>query len=651
LPTALPSVLKLRRLYGENAPCQLLVVGHADTRGGPAFNDKLSLERAEATIAYLKDDVQAWFRFYSDSDAKKRWGKVEDHLMIISMPDFVDKPKGEDAVTFYQRSRGLKVDGVAGDKTRHALIAEYMSLDGASLSDFVGEIAATAHGCGENFPLDDSGEELDAAPADQKRDPIDRRVELYFFDPEFGITPAPPGPNSKPGSPEYPLWRQRVAQVVELEADDADAPKVTFVELADAHFRTDSAVVLPEGEDPDQKGDHQALTSVGLIATALRFLEGNPLKKVLVAGHTDTSAGDEHNQKLSEDRARVALAMLKGGLDERDAFRTTCNARHTARDINQILSWAAREFQDLGFDCDPGPITEGVNAAKVIKFQKAYNANKTSLNADPSLLPLIADGSFGELTWGAVFDCYEFALQRELGEDPPGLQVLRDRLKFADPEHESLGFGEHFPIEELGVDEFRSQTNRRVEIVFFEPGEEPDLAQAADDPETSELYLPGNFERTGLPPLLDASAHTFDFRVHDASHTFLPGAQVTLTFLDETSVAVADAQGIATFKLPPVCPESVLLSWTDGTRNFQKKIFVECVDGPIAGLARARLENLGYPALADIHLANTLLQLDYGLLPAEGIGGSGALPQKVLDELVRIWDERTCDARLPPPSP
>jgi hypothetical protein len=71
LPTALPSVRKLRRLYADNAPCPLLVVGHADTRGGPAFNDKLSLERAEATIAYLKDDVEGWFKFYSDSDTKK----------------------------------------------------------------------------------------------------------------------------------------------------------------------------------------------------------------------------------------------------------------------------------------------------------------------------------------------------------------------------------------------------------------------------------------------------------------------------------------------------------------------------------------------------------------------------------------------------
>jgi hypothetical protein len=165
LPTALPSVRLLRRLYEENSPCKLLVVGHADTAAGPAYNDALSLERARAMVAYLKDDGDEWYEFYGEGiAAQKRWGKVEDRLMISAMPNFVGKPRAEDPVHWYQRTRKLKVDGVAGKQTRQALIAEYMSLDGASLRDFVGEIDATAHGCGENFPLEDNGKGLDAAP-------------------------------------------------------------------------------------------------------------------------------------------------------------------------------------------------------------------------------------------------------------------------------------------------------------------------------------------------------------------------------------------------------------------------------------------------------------------------------------------------------
>jgi len=135
LPTALPSVKQLAQIYAKNRPSQLLVVGHADTAGGPAYNDQLSLERAQSTIAFLKDDVDTWLKNYDASDSKKRWGKTEDHLMIISMPDFDTKPKGEDAVKWYQRTRGLEVDGKAGKETRTALIREYMSLDDTSLDE------------------------------------------------------------------------------------------------------------------------------------------------------------------------------------------------------------------------------------------------------------------------------------------------------------------------------------------------------------------------------------------------------------------------------------------------------------------------------------------------------------------------------------
>ncbi|HKO47589.1 MAG TPA: OmpA family protein, partial [Polyangiaceae bacterium] len=498
LPTALPSMQKLRQVYADNSPGKLLVVGHADTKGGTAYNDKLSLERAQATIAYLKDEVQTWLDFYRKSvEATKRWGKVEDRLMIISMPDFDTKPKGEDAVSWYQRTRKLTVDGKAGTETRTQLIQEYMSLDGASLADSGIEIETIAHGCGENFPLDDTGDKLDSGATNEKRDPIDRRVELFFFDADFGVVPAPPGDNSSRGSKQYPAWRKRVEETVELRAEDADGPKVTFIEMADAHFRTNSAVVLPEGENPDARGSHQAFTSVGVIATALRFNEEHPGRTLLVAGHTDSTATPAFNQLLSEERAQLTLALLKGGNASRETFKKLAQGRHTVEDIKQILSWAARALP--GFDCEPGAIDDNPVTANepVRRFQNSYNAQRATI-APSSTAALERDGSVGPLTWGAFYDCYEFALQQELGEDAAGLQALRDKLIFADPQHESLGFSEYFPIDELGVDNFRSKTNRRVEVLFFEQGEEPDIPHAAADPETSDLYLPGHYQRTSM---------------------------------------------------------------------------------------------------------------------------------------------------------
>jgi outer membrane protein OmpA-like peptidoglycan-associated protein len=499
LPTALPGVRALRKLYLENKPGKLLVVGHADSKGGAAFNDQLSLERAEATIAFLKDDVDTWLEFYESSVPQaKRWGSPEDRMMLISMPGFSDKPKGQDAVTWFQITRKLKVDGKAGPETRRQLITEYMGLDGAKLDAQDFEI--TAHGCGENFPLDDSGKAVETAPEDEKRDPGDRRVELFFFDPEFGIVPKPSGKNSKPGSTEYPSWRKAAIQTVDLEASELGGPALTFIELVDNLFRTNSAVVLPEGEAPSG-AKHESLSSVGAFATLLRFNAENAGHKLLVAGHCDTTATVEFNQKLSEERAECALAVLTGN---RERFKELCQARHTVADYKQILSWVSQALEDVIFDCDPGKVDDnaGTGVEPVRRFQKAYNANKAAIGATaPDLVP---DGAVGKLTWGAFFDCYEFALQQELGEDAAGLAALREKLVFVDEKHRSLGFSEHFPIEELGVDHHKSQSNRRVELLIFQQGEEPDVAHAANDPETSEIYLPGMYRRLPLPPALTA---------------------------------------------------------------------------------------------------------------------------------------------------
>lgn len=613
LPAALPSVRKLRRLYLENAPCKLLVVGHADTRAGTAFNDKLSLERAETTVAYLTDDVEAWIKQYGAAvdSAKRRWGKVEDHLMIISMPDFVDKPKGEDPVRWFQRTRKLKVDGDAGNDTRRALIAEYMALDGASLRDFVGEIEAVAHGCGENFPLDDSGEALDSTPDDEKRDRIDRRVELFFFDPEFGITPPPPGPNSKAKSPEYPLWRKRVDAIVKLEENDPDAPQAIFAELTDAHFRTNSAAILPEGESPDTSEDHSALTSIGVIAKALRFNEEHAGKSILVAGHTDTKAEKDFNKKLSRERAQVAAAMLKGGGDSRSTFAKLCNGRHTNQDINQILSWVTRAIP--GFDCDPGEIDNNEHFTAISSFQTSYNEQLSTLTTDPGATPLTVDGSVGELTWRAFYDCYEFALRDELGEDEPGLATLRSKLVFVDPENEFLGFGELFPIEEMGVDEFESQTNRRVEILFFDPGEEPDIQQAIDDPETTELYLPGHYVRSGLDfRATSAKVRDLSLRLLDGQQNPIAGGIADISQDELKRKFTADAQGFVQVRVR-LEPSVVRAEWSDPA-DPDRVFVLEFFPAPGTGESGAfqRLHNVGYSAIETLEDRVRAFQVDFG---------------------------------------
>ena len=243
LPSALPSLAQLRQVLLAHNPSKILIVGHTDTTGEPDYNEKLSLTRARSMEAFLRDDVAKWLEFYGTKlPEDQRWGAQEDAQMLQALPDFERRPAREEPIRWFQRTRLLAVDGVAGTETRTQLIKEYMQRDGVSLDEDPDlALEVTCHGCGENFPLDDTGEGLDDAPADDREDALDRRVELYLFDPEFGIEPAPPGELSKAGSSAYPAWRKRAELGLDLEGpgrriqirilDDRDVPQ------DGAHFR------------------------------------------------------------------------------------------------------------------------------------------------------------------------------------------------------------------------------------------------------------------------------------------------------------------------------------------------------------------------------------------------------------------------------
>lgn len=225
LNRAIPDLKGIRRVYELNNPGELLLVGHTDTTAQPSINDPLSVERADSVRAYLEDDVDAWLAMFgSDKPESKRWGEREDLQMIEALPDASSRDPEQDPVRWFQATRRLEVDGIAGDETRRQLIFEYMRLDGTTLRDNPDfDIEITTHGCGENFPLDDTGEELDSNPPDEKEDQLDRRAELFFFDREFGIDPPVPGKNSPKGGTQYPEWRKR-ATIVEDFAVEGDVP-------------------------------------------------------------------------------------------------------------------------------------------------------------------------------------------------------------------------------------------------------------------------------------------------------------------------------------------------------------------------------------------------------------------------------------------
>jgi hypothetical protein len=161
------------------------------------------------------------------------------------------------------------------------------------------------------------------------------------------------------------------------------------------------------------------------------------------------------------------------------------------------------------------------------------------------------------------------------------------------------------------------------------------------------VVLTHSAERAQIRALAAKVERKFEFRVHDAARIPLAGAQVRVTLPEAVLSKTADGDGLAIFDLPPICPASVLVEWTDGTTQFRQEVFLECNEGDPDALAPCRLENLGYPAFSDLELAVIKFQLDYQLTPLEAPGPNQEMPAQVLAQLKAIWEDKACDARFP----
>lgn len=268
LPGALDGTRMVVDMVERSPGAELLVVGHADPSGSTKLNDALSLERANALSAFLRDDVEAWYRYYESSvSSSKPWGGAEDIMMLSALPHGSSQPyygeHHEDytlkaSVMRFQEDDGLTVDGIAGPITRRALIEAYMAADNTSLPQGV---RVVCHGCGESFP---TATDATSSP-DKKPDPGggDRRVEVFIFQPS--IDPEPSTSISGVEDGLYPVWTSRVEEErtfvvgpdgpgelhlwTDIEAKYADVVGVRFVlESSDGSYASEQ-VPHVDGED------------------------------------------------------------------------------------------------------------------------------------------------------------------------------------------------------------------------------------------------------------------------------------------------------------------------------------------------------------------------------------------------------------------
>jgi len=352
LPGAISRIREVKKLYDDNPNSKLLIVGHTDTTAEPSVNDPLSLERAESVAAYLQDQVDVWVRRYSTSVSEgRRWGRREDAGMIRSLQVQGPKFPGSetisraDPVRWYQEFHNalpapqqaknfapLAVDGKLGEQTRKQLIGDYMNHDQTSLP---ADIDITTHGCGENFPIDERGFELDLAPRNNLEDPVDRRVELFFFDATLGIQPKPPGKNSGPKSKQYPEWRRRSRETFDFAISSGNL-----------------AMRIPSRFSRARSFPKPSMVP-GLLDIAKRMADDPELSLVLV-GHADATGTDNANLEVSLGRAEAVRAWLLG---DREFFLQRFD------DGDPLLHWDWEEAQWMLHSARFGPNRCYVGAA------------------------------------------------------------------------------------------------------------------------------------------------------------------------------------------------------------------------------------------------------------------------------------------------
>ncbi len=281
--------------------------------------------------------------------------------------------------------------------------------------------------------------------------------------------------------------------------------EVLMLEMEDVLFHLDSAVMMPErpkgksssdgseddATDPDDaklQEDQDKVSGLQAVALALKQFEFDPDKRLLIAGHTDTSGGETMNFQLSDQRARNVLYLLVG---DRDNWAKVSQERHRIEDYQQILMYV-KDHRSWN-DCDPVKMDDSWSddvSNAIEGFITRYNAWITDDSAPKgrSPIPVGSGGAHEKIKndrpkhkwplemWLAVYDIFNDDIAAALQVDCTRLDMeYRSRLQFCDDDKKYIACGESYPIDDAEKHNYRSQVNRRVELFFFDQANVPKI--------------------------------------------------------------------------------------------------------------------------------------------------------------------------------
>ena len=292
-----------------------------------------------------------------------------------------------------------------------------------------------------------------------------------------------------------------------------DTPKsATVLEFEDVLFNSDSAALMPKGRPDPEKAEQNTIAGLDVLVTVFQYLFDTEFenKKLLSMGHTDSTGSNTHNLTLSETRANAIYYLLVGDKEKWvaavESRKDIQKEKYRNEDLRRVLTWideVSVRYDKNGakWDCDPGkvdgsPIDSRMREA-IENFRNGYNdsgrftGTYTKSANGPRYWGWAAQGD--DPGWGAVYDIYDAEIAREL--DPYKLEEARQKAKTAftwstgsdtpDQPYPVIGCGEERPLDRCAADDTAAgracQTNRRVEIVFFDPAEADEITLPCHD--------------------------------------------------------------------------------------------------------------------------------------------------------------------------
>ena len=250
--------------------------------------------------------------------------------------------------------------------------------------------------------------------------------------------------------------------------------KIYILEMEDVLFHLNSAVMMPEnpeGKSSDDSGggssDQEQISGLSALGLVFKQFEFDYKKRMIIAGHTDTSGQPKDNFDLSKERAENILYLLTG---DKVKWAQICENRHKVEDYQQIMKFFAEKN---GIACAPGKI-DNKWGDKTENATKEFLKTTIPEKADALLNEIKSDSKkkWPEEVWQAVYDLYIKHLCKILGVlNEEQLNKKRNTIKYVNDSMPYVSCGESFPIDSKYKKNYRSQKNRRVEILFFDKDE------------------------------------------------------------------------------------------------------------------------------------------------------------------------------------